>query len=589
MQPNPTSIDADAHGRADQGGKRGGVGAEAGLLIPVRSERPRLFALAVACIFVIVGLLWIWGSDKVLRWLALPPEVAQAVEVWKGTCYVVVTSIILYLLIARPLTRLVRSQAQAAGALRDLDRNQQILEQAQLLGQIGSWVSDPAQQGKLEWSRETYRIFGIEEGGFDGALETFFSMVHPEDRAAVRSASMAALAGKAEYAIDHRIVRPDGGVRWVHERARVERDAAGVPARMIGVCQDITERREAEGRLRESEQRLALLVHQSPLAVIVWDLDFAVTEWNRAAEQIFGWSAGEALGRQADFILPESVKPHVADVWAALMRNAGGSRSTNANVTREGRSIYCEWYNAPLVDAGGRVLGVASIVDDVTERRMAEQRQQRMTAELDHRVRNNLAAVISLAEQSGRAASDYAEFRVSYLGRVRALTRLHNALAASRWQGADLGTMVVQTLEAFGQDTTSKAMVHGPRVVLPARAAQAMGMALNELCTNAIKYGALSVPGGRVEVRWSIHTPVAGDPAAQQVLELSWVECDGPRVAPPTRRGFGTELIEGAINYELGGSAVLTFDPQGLRATLRVELPPDTELDPCEGQRPGGT
>jgi len=149
--------------------------------------------------------------------------------------------------------------------------------------------------------------------------------------------------------------------------------------------------------------------------------------------------------------------------------------------------------------------------------------------------------------------------------------------------------LVVQTLEAFGQDTTSKAMVHGPRVVLPARAAQAMGMALNELCTNAIKYGALSVPGGRVEVRWSIHTPVAGDPAAQQVLELSWVECDGPRVAPPTRRGFGTELIEGAINYELGGSAVLTFDPQGLRATLRVELPPDTELDPCEGQRPGGT
>lgn len=358
------------------------------------------------------------------------------------------------------------------------------------------------------------------------------------------------------------------------------------------LIRNVTTRREAERKLKESEQRLSLLVRQSPLGVIVWDLDFRVAEWNAAAEQIFGWSSREALGRHAEFILPENVRAQVDEVWRALKANRGGTRSTNANITRDGRTIFCEWYNAPLIDADGRVFAVASIVDDVTEQRLAQQRQQLMMAELDHRVKNNLAAVISLAEQSGRTTTTFADFRESFLGRVRALSRLHNALAATRWHGANLGTMVRQTLEAFGQDTTSQAVVQGPEVVLPARAAQAMGMALNELCTNAIKYGALSVPGGRIEVRWAIRPadsegPArAGEAGTGAALELSWVERGGPRIAEPTRRGFGTELIEGAISYELGDSAVLRFKPEGLACRIRIELPVDSEFDRRE-MKPG--
>jgi PAS domain S-box-containing protein len=346
------------------------------------------------------------------------------------------------------------------------------------------------------------------------------------------------------------------------------------------LVRNITVRRTAERKLRENEQRLSLLVRQSPLGVIVWDLEFRVAEWNAAAEHIFGWGADDALGKSAEFILPESVRPQVAGVWEALKENRGGTRSTNANVTQDGRTIYCEWYNAPLINADGRVFAIASIVDDVTEERMAQQRQQLMMAELDHRVKNNLAAVISLAEQSGRTTTTFADFRESFLGRVRALSRLHNALAATRWHGANLGTMVRQTLEAFGQDATSQAVVEGPGVVLPARAAQAMGMALNELCTNAIKYGALSVPGGRIEVRWALR-PSEGESGAP-TLELSWAERGGPKVVQPTRRGFGTELIEGAISYELGGSATLRFAPDGLVCHIRIEMPADAEFDERE-------
>lgn len=337
------------------------------------------------------------------------------------------------------------------------------------------------------------------------------------------------------------------------------------------LVRDITVRRTAERQLRESQQRLSLLVQQSPLGVIVWNLDFTVAEWNTAAEHIFGWTAEQAVGRHARFILPPTAVPHVDRVWQALKENRGGTRSTNANITADGREIHCEWYNSPLIDADGRVFAVASIVDDITEQRMAQQRQQLMMAELDHRVKNNLAAVISLAEQSGRATSSYAEFRESFLGRVRALSRLHNALAATRWHGANLGALVRQTLEAFGQDASSQAAIDGPAVVLPPRVAQSVGMAVNELCTNAVKYGALSREGGRVQVRWRL-VDHHGPEGPLSAVELAWTESGGPPVVAPTRRGFGTELIEGAIAYELGGSVDMRFEPDGLRCTLLIPL-----------------
>lgn len=388
------------------------------------------------------------------------------------------------------------------------------------------------------------------------------------------------------HSYEYQLVKERGLRHWEVRVTKCAEEQA------LMLVRDITVRRTAERKLRESEQRLSLLVRQSPLGVIVWDLDFRVAEWNAAAEQIFGWSSGDALGKHVEFILPESAKSHVAEVAKALRENRGGTRSTNANITRDGRTIYCEWYNAPLVDGEGKTFAIASIVDDVTEQRDAQQRQQLMMAELDHRVKNNLAAVISLAEQSGRTTTTFADFRVSFLGRVRALSRLHNALAATRWQGASLGTMVRQTLEAFGQDATSQAVVEGPALVLPPRAAQAMGMALNELCTNAIKYGALSVPGGRIEARWALRPVEAasgdsqghGRDAACAVLEMLWAEHGGPAVSPPTRRGFGTELIEGAISYELGGSARLEYLPGGLCCRIRIELPADAEFDVREVQ-----
>ena len=132
------------------------------------------------------------------------------------------------------------------------------------------------------------------------------------------------------------------------------------------------ERKRAEGALRQNEQRLSLHIQQTPLAVIEWDIDFRVLQWNEAAEKIFGYSAEEAGGRHASFIVPDKYKQHVDGIWTDLMTNRGGKRSTNENITKDGRAIFCEWYNTSLVDSRGQIIGAASLVQDVTDHQRAE-------------------------------------------------------------------------------------------------------------------------------------------------------------------------------------------------------------------------
>ena len=150
------------------------------------------------------------------------------------------------------------------------------------------------------------------------------------------------------------------------------RDAHGQIVGVLGIARDITDRKRAEEEFRQSQQRLRMHIENTPLAVVEWDLDFRVVSWNPSAEKIFGYSREEAVGRHGEFIVPTQWHPQVEQVWQKLLKQEGGSRSTNNNVTKDGRIISCEWYNTPLVAENGRVLGVASLVHDVTERERAE-------------------------------------------------------------------------------------------------------------------------------------------------------------------------------------------------------------------------
>jgi PAS domain S-box-containing protein/putative nucleotidyltransferase with HDIG domain len=165
------------------------------------------------------------------------------------------------------------------------------------------------------------------------------------------------------------------------------------------------ERVGAEEALRRSEQRLSLHVQKTPLAVVEFDTNFRILQWNHSAERIFGYTAAEAIGRQADFILPPAARDKVDPIWRALMANKGGERGTNQNVTKDGRTIYCEWYNTPLVDGSGKVIGVASLAQDVTERvrtetalRDSEELYRRLVASIpDLIIRTDLSGNILFA------------------------------------------------------------------------------------------------------------------------------------------------------------------------------------------------
>jgi len=232
------------------------------------------------------------------------------------------------------------------------------------------------------------------------------------------------------------------------------RDASGEVVGLLGICRDVTDRKLAEKEMRQSQQKLSIHFEHTPLAVVEWDLEFRVAAWNPSAERIFGYSRQEALGQHASFIVPPEFRPHVEQIWQGLVKQTGGTRSANDNVTKDGRTISCEWYNTPLVDESGRVLGVASLAQDVTERVALEERLRQS---------QKMEAVGRLA---GGVAHDFNNLLTVILGYSQILAEgvpVGSRLADSTAQiksAADRASGITRQLLAF-----SRKQVLSPRVI----------------------------------------------------------------------------------------------------------------------------
>jgi two-component sensor histidine kinase len=203
------------------------------------------------------------------------------------------------------------------------------------------------------------------------------------------------------------------------------------------------------------------------------------------------------------------------------------------------------------------------------ERHASERQRRSLIAELDHRVKNNLATVLAIAEQSLRVVGSLAEFKVSFTGRIRAMARVYTVLSRSQWQGAELSALVRMSIEPYLR--ANSVVISGEEVRLSSRTACALCMTFNELATNAAKYGAFSAPGGVVNIRWVVRAGMdaAGKPERRLVLE--WTETGGPPIGAPITRGLGYNLIVGCVPHELNGTVQYEFPKQG--AYLRMEAP----------------
>lgn len=227
-------------------------------------------------------------------------------------------------------------------------------------------------------------------------------------------------------------------------------------------------------------------------------------------------------------------------------------------------------------NADGNPLRGVGVSLDITQRKRAEERQNAMIAELNHRVKNTLASVQSIALQTGMAAPEPKDFLPAFDGRLRALAMAHDLLTANAWQGASLKDIVARTLAPFAgrEGGGHRIDIAGSLMQLDSEAAVTLHMAVHELATSAVKYGALSAPEGSISVIWRLERD-ANPPA----LLVIWREQGGPAVSAPMRRGFGSNLLQNGLARELSGSVTMNFEPGGLVCEMR--FPTSTKITPA--------
>lgn len=351
------------------------------------------------------------------------------------------------------------------------------------------------------------------------------------------------------------------------------RDAFGNVSGAVNMLVDITERKRAE----ELAERLAAIVESSDDAIISKRLDGIVTSWNIGAERLFGFRSDEIVGKSMMALVPPDRHDEEMDILDRVRRGEHIQHYETLRRRKDGSDVWVSLTLSPLSDASGRVHGASTIARDMTERRRADEHRKTLLGELNHRVKNTISVIQSIASHTLGHASTLDEARNAFDSRLINLAKAHDVLTRESWQSANLEEIVTDTVKphAGGENRFS---IEGPDIRLAPSAALAIAMALHELSTNAAKYGALSKDNGRVVVVWQIE----GDDADCRLI-LHWQESGGPPVVKPERKGFGSRLIERALASELGGEVRVDYEPSGLECTIIAPLPAEQKL--LGGQR----
>ena len=308
-------------------------------------------------------------------------------------------------------------------------------------------------------------------------------------------------------------------------------------------------------------ERTTLALTAAHMAAFEWDRATGEVVLGDGAEDLTGVS-GSGFFRRKGESMQSLVPPEDQEQVSAAIRDSlatSGRYRLEHRILRadDGREAWLASAGVLITDPEGGPGRVIGVIQDITERRRAEEQRETLLAELDHRVKNVLATVQSLAGQSARKAMSLEGFLKTFTGRLQSMASAHQLLTATRWRGAGMRNIAAAELGGLAPGQTRW---EGDDISLTPRAANAMSLALHELATNAIKFGALSSEVGRVNVRWR-RTDEGG-------LELEWVETGGPTVGAPARRGFGSTLLERVTGRELGGSARVDFAHGGVRAVL---------------------
>jgi PAS domain S-box-containing protein len=339
---------------------------------------------------------------------------------------------------------------------------------------------------------------------------------------------------------------------------------------MIGVTLDVTERKRADMALAENSERLRLALQASRMGDWSWEAASDALNLSPRAADIFGVGPdfGLTWGSLRDLLHPADLDRVAAAVDAALA--SGDQYSAEYRVVRpsDRKEIWVEANGQTTRGHDGQVSGLIGVVQDVSERKYVEERQTLLIRELHHRVKNTLATVQAIVGSTARSAVTIDEFYQGFVGRIVSLAKTHNLLTEDYWQTAALNEMLANELGPYDDDGGTRVALDGPRVELTSEIAVPIGMAIHELTTNAIKYGALLAPAGRVVVSWTV-SEVDG----RRMLRFVWREEGGPPVSEPRRQGFGSRLLQRVLATQLQAKVQVDFAPSGLVFTMDAPLP----------------
>ncbi len=438
------------------------------------------------------------------------------------------------------------------------------------------WMRDAA---TFQWEYLTpafETVYGLDrEAALRGDnMSGWLDLVVPEDRE-LAAASLARVRDGEWVTFEFRIRRPDGAVRWLRDTDFPITDDTGKVAHIGGIGHDITELKAVEDQLRRSEERLRLA--QDAAHVGMWDWDMVADEvsWSDEHFLLEGYAVGEVKPSYEAWLARIHPEDKASADQALL-----AARHENLPYKDEFRSLHPDgttlWLSALgrfFYDEGGQAVRMIGTVQDVTERREWQERQQVLVAELQHRTRNLIGVVRSMVDKIGRSSADFPDFRARFRDRLEALARAQGLL--SRLGDHDRVTFdeLVSSEMAAMNGSADHVTLDGPKGVrLRSSMVQTLAMALHELATNAIKYGALGQPHGRLAITWSVEPQGPGN---QPWLHVDWRE-SGVAMPPfgekPRGGGQGRELIERALPYQLSAKTTYVLGADGVHCAISIPI-----------------
>lgn len=300
----------------------------------------------------------------------------------------------------------------------------------------------------------------------------------------------------------------------------------------------------------ETASRLAAIVDSSFDAIISKDINGIIESWNAAAERLFGYLPSEAIGQPVLMLIPENRYEEEVDIISRIRRGERVETFETMRLRKDGVLIPVSLTVSPIKNSRGEIIGASKIARDISALKESERKIRLLLREVNHRVKNQFAVLLSMIRETRKRTDDPEEFEFLIRERIIALSKSHDLLVSSEWVGASVFDLVEEHLKPFGHE--EQVTLSGPMLTLLPNSVQYLGMAFHELATNSTKYGALSGNAGRITVSWQVVVGASGE----REFSLAWEETSVPKPGRGNSRGFGTVVLQRVAPQSVGGTAI---------------------------------